>query len=417
MTVPREATDEDLLAEVARLADELGKMPSHKDIRARTGVGGPKAARLQARWREQHGLTPAPGNTARGVPDPEQDSARPATNGRRNGHGNGSAVAEMAHAETTMELSPVPRDSNGSNQVNGLVTHPDPSLGQTGDPVTRPGATDPTRQADPGQSTRPDPAADPIDTGHSTRGAGVVGRGETTQVDPAGRPATGKAPKGALAFYAVAVMAIGVSVDTSFRFFGEKLHITGTAQYLLFAVMEAALIACGLGMAHSVRAGSGPGPYRVTAWALCGFAAYAAIDLSGPIEGPARAVLGPVLGLVMLHHALGIDRRAVGNERAGTLTRVARELRERVLSLLGLADDGRDALSRTRERAARRAARLANADRGLFREPRLRRAIRQSNVAHDARQRERMLAELAVLQHVEGLKGLTQESPWETANE
>lgn len=225
-----------------------------------------------------------------------------------------------------------------------------------------------------------------------------------------------KAPKGALGFYVVAVMAIGVSVDTSFRFFGEKLGIHGVAQYALFTVMEAALIACGWAMAQNVRANRGPGPYRVTAWALCGFAAYAAVDLSGPIEGPARAVLGPALGLVMLHHALGIDKRAArGDGVVGTWGRVVWEYRERFLSLLGLGNDSRTALQRTRERSARRAARLVLAPKWTpFRKARLDRAIRQSGMDADAGMKDRMLSALAHRKHRDALETLELPSPWMT---
>ncbi|MFD9701061.1 hypothetical protein [Lentzea sp. NPDC059081] len=220
-------------------------------------------------------------------------------------------------------------------------------------------------------------------------------------------------PHGAAGFYAVALLSIGVSVDTSWRFFEQRLGITDTWERVaLFSVMEAALVACGWAMRGGVRQNGRPGPARLVAWALTAFAAFAALSLSGPVAGTARVLLGPVLGLVMLHLALGIEIRAA-RQRTTTWARVGRELRERLLSLLGLGDDHRDALARTRDRAALRAAKLAIAGRGTpWRKARLRKALHASHVAHDPAQRDRMLRELGVLQHADKLAQTTQPAPW-----
>ncbi len=226
-------------------------------------------------------------------------------------------------------------------------------------------------------------------------------------------PAAPVKPAGAKGFYAVALMSIGVSVDTSWRFFEQRLGITDVVErVVLFSVMEAALVACGWAMRGGVRRDGRPGPARLVAWGLTAFAAFAAFSLSGPVAGTARVLLGPVLGLVMLHLALGIEIRA-SRQRTTTWARVGRELRERVLSLLGLGDDHRDALARTRDRAALRAAKLALASRWTpFRTARLRKALHASHVAHDPAQKDRMLRELGVLQHAQKLAETTQPSPW-----
>ena len=226
-------------------------------------------------------------------------------------------------------------------------------------------------------------------------------------------PSAAAEPVGAKGFYAVAVLSIGVSVDTSWRFFEQRLGITDVVErVVLFSVMEAALIACGWAMRAGVRRDGRPGPARLVAWALTAFAAFAALSLSGPVAGTARVLLGPVLGLVMLHLALGIELRAT-RQRTTTWARVGRELRERLLSLLGLGDDHRDALARSRDRAALRAAKLALASRwSPFRTARLRKALHASHVAHDPAQRDRMLRELGVLQNANKLAETIQPSPW-----
>ncbi|GHH27491.1 hypothetical protein [Lentzea cavernae] len=229
----------------------------------------------------------------------------------------------------------------------------------------------------------------------------------------AAEPVEPTKPAGAKGFYAVALMSIGVSVDTSWRFFEQRLGITDVVErVVLFSVMEAALVACGWAMRGGVRQNGRPGPARLVAWALTAFAAFAAFSLSGPVAGTARVLLGPVLGLVMLHLALGIEIRA-SRQRTTTWARVGREMRERLLSLLGLGDDGRDALARTRDKAALRAAKLAIASKWTpRRKARLRKALHASHVAHDPVQRDRMLRELGVLQHADELARTTQPSPW-----
>ncbi|ONI85812.1 hypothetical protein ALI144C_11885 [Actinosynnema sp. ALI-1.44] len=213
-----------------------------------------------------------------------------------------------------------------------------------------------------------------------------------------------------------ALVGLVVSVDTSWRFFGDELGVTNIPERIaMFAGMEIVLVACGISMFEGVRRRGGtPGPARWLAWALCGASAYAALVLSGPFLGTARVVFGPVLSVVALHFALGVELRARGYQRTGTLARIGRELRERFLSRFGLADDERDALTRTRDRAARRVARLALAPKWTpLRQSRLDRNLRKSNAAHDPEARERMLAELAAIRHARDLRNLSQESPWQ----
>lgn len=214
-----------------------------------------------------------------------------------------------------------------------------------------------------------------------------------------------------------ALVGMVVSVDTSWRFFAERVGVTNVAERVaMFSGVEILLIGCGWAMFEGVRGPRrAPGRARWLAWALCGASAYAALTLSGWPIGPARVLFGPVLSVVALHFALGIEMRASGHQRSGTLARVGRELRERLLSRLGLADDGRDALTRTQARAARRAAHLARAKWAPFRQARLGRALRAANVAHDAAQRQRMLAELQAIEHAAALRNLRQASPWQAA--
>jgi hypothetical protein len=252
--------------------------------------------------------------------------------------------------------------------------------------------------------TRPEPANEHADTPAE----------QSSQKNEASVPAERTSPEGSRGFYLVAFMSLLVSVDTSWRFFGDKLGITSIPERAaMFAVVEVALIACGFAMRAGIRGPSGkPGPARLILWALCAASGYMAFDLAGPVSGLARVTLGPVLGVVMLHLALGIELRH-RRHRVSTWSRVSRELKERFLSRLGLGDDQRDALARTRDRAARRAAHLARASWFTpFRKIRLARALRAANAAHDDRMRSRLMAELAAVQHADELRRLDLASPW-----
>jgi hypothetical protein len=220
-----------------------------------------------------------------------------------------------------------------------------------------------------------------------------------------------KAP-GAYGYYVVAAASLMVSVDTSWRFFRDVIGITNVVERAaMFTILEMALIAAGFGMAASVRRGGRPGASQLFAWGLCAFAGYMAWKLSGFSVGIARVGLGPVIGLVSLHLALGIERQA-RSAKTGVLARVAAELQERLLTLLHLADDDRDAAQRTRDAASHSVAKLTFGRFVLFRQARLRRAIRTSGAAHDPVQRERMLAELDAERHIGQLATLDRPSPW-----
>jgi hypothetical protein len=194
---------------------------------------------------------------------------------------------------------------------------------------------------------------------------------------------------------------------------GLVLHIPNNERYAMFAVAELALVTCGAGMAANVRHDGGrPGSFRAIVWVMCAGMAYMAWAMSPPTEALGRILLGPLLGTIMLHLGLGIEVRA-HQQRAGTLARVGRELRERWIARLGLADDARDAAQRTRDRAAIKAAALARPPRPPWsRQAKLERALLAAGVADDAVMRDRMLARLAVVRHADQLGTLTQLSPW-----
>jgi hypothetical protein len=239
------------------------------------------------------------------------------------------------------------------------------------------------------------------------------GTGPTTEIADAPQLEQ-RAPWVAFACYAVAVVSLAVSLNTSWRFFDLVLHIPSSygERYVMFAVAELALVVCGAGMAVNVHRDGRPGSFQVIVWSMCAAMAYMAWAESSAEEAVGRILLGPVLGTVMLHLGLGLELRA-RHQHTGTLARISRELRERCLSRLGLADDGRDAAQRTRDRKAYAAAALSRPRRWPWsRQARLERALLAAGVADDEVMRDRMLARLAVIRHADELSTLDQPSPW-----
>lgn len=210
------------------------------------------------------------------------------------------------------------------------------------------------------------------------------------------------------ACYFVAIATLPISLNTSVRFFEKVMHITDLRELaLMAAVMELALVVCGIGMVHSMDRFGSPGAFRAIVWGICGFGGWTAIHMSTSLgEAVARVVLGPITGAIMLHLALGLIKRT-HHARAGVLARVGRELRERLLSRLGLADDARDAAQRTRDRAATRAVRLDRPRRWHWsRQARKERALLAAGIADDPVMLDRLLARRRVLHHATDLAAL-----------
>lgn len=270
------------------------------------------------------------------------------------------------------------------------------------------------RTGDPGEPAVPAPVPAPAASAPEHQGDAADesdGQGATEATEaPAADKARGTGP-----FYLVALVGSLISLDTAWRFFDTELHIKDVAERIaLSGVAELTLIACGYAMSHAVRRPGGkPGPAQLLAYGMCATATFMAITIGGPVGGTVRALLGPILALVALHLALGIEVKARKvTKRVGTWARVGRELRERLLSRLGLADDSRTALTRTRDRAADRAARLAAAKWAIFRTARLSRAVRASNAALDATQRDRVKKQVAALKNLDDLVKHDGDSPW-----
>ncbi|GAA2441397.1 hypothetical protein [Streptomyces glaucus] len=229
---------------------------------------------------------------------------------------------------------------------------------------------------------------------------------------------------------AVAVAALAAaactaySADTSWRFAEHELGMTSTPERAaMFAAAELALLATALMARQNLRTQGAPGTPGVLVWVITGVQVIPAYSESGIVGGTVRAVVGPVLAAVLWHLAMGIElRHAKPDAESVSLPAVlAREVRERLLSRLGLATRDRSAEQITRDRwtvkAVALAAKLADMApdaRGRARVARrLSVAVGKAQAGASEEQRTKLLELLAARRHASALATIDLPSPWQ----
>ncbi|MEU2584488.1 hypothetical protein ABZ612_16330 [Streptomyces avermitilis] len=215
-----------------------------------------------------------------------------------------------------------------------------------------------------------------------------------------------------------AMACTAYSADTSWRFAEHQLGMTSDAERAaLFAAAELALFAVALMARQNLRGPQGaPGTPGLLVWVITGVQVIPAYSESGFVGGTVRAFVGPVLAAVLWHLAMGIELRhakpGAGSQSLPAV--IARELRERLLSRLGLATRDRTAEQITRDRATARAVQLAA-------RPKLRRwgssrlaaAVARSGVGTDPEQLDVMMRMLAARRGAGTLASVELRSPFE----
>lgn len=240
------------------------------------------------------------------------------------------------------------------------------------------------------------------------------------------RPA-GRTPAAVRVAALGALLCTAYSGDTSWRFARDHLDMASRGERtLLFAAGELALFA----MALMARANlndpekNGPGAPGVLVWVVTGVQVIPAYSESGIIAGTVRAFFGPIAAALLWHLAMGIELRHRGSASQSLPAVLARELRERLLARLGLAQRGRDAQQISRDRwtriATRRAARLADLKEANARPRRLARArcrlaaaVDRTDAAVLPEQRDVLRDRIAAYRHADGLAEVSLPSPWE----
>ncbi|MEV5680985.1 hypothetical protein [Streptomyces sp. NPDC052179] len=225
-----------------------------------------------------------------------------------------------------------------------------------------------------------------------------------------------------------ALVCTAYSGDTSWRFAGERLGMAdSTERAVMFAAGELALLACAVmarankaATATTAAAGSAGVP-GVLVWVITGVQVIPCYATSGFVGGTVRAVIGPVLAGLLWHLAMGLEIRVARPDSlsTGLPAIIGRELRERLLSYLGLAARDRTAEQITRDRATASAVRLAA---GLelrpggwlsgYRRRRLAAAVARSGAGTNGEQRHRLLQLLAARRTSGQLATVPLDSPW-----
>ncbi|SCK37115.1 hypothetical protein H181DRAFT_03134 [Streptomyces sp. WMMB 714] len=213
-----------------------------------------------------------------------------------------------------------------------------------------------------------------------------------------------------------AAVCTAYSADTAWRFAGHHLGMVDTAERAaLFAAGEIALLATALMARHNVLATGSPGVPGLLVWAITGVQIIPAFAESGAVGGTVRAFFGPVLAALLWHLAMGLEIRhkRPGAVSGALLAVVGRELRERLLSRLGLAQRGRDAAQLTRDRATATAVRLASRPnlRGWGKR-RLASAVARAKVGTDENQKAELLALLRARRGAALLSSVDVGDPW-----
>ncbi len=218
-----------------------------------------------------------------------------------------------------------------------------------------------------------------------------------------------------------ALMCTGFSADTSWRFAGRELGMQDTERLALFAAGEIALLACAVmarankqATATDTAAGT-PGVPGVLVWCITGVQLVPAFAESGVWGGLIRSVFGPIMAALLWHLAMGLEIRVHRPEAlsTGLPAQIGHELRERLLSYLGLAVRGRTAAQVSRDRATARAVRLASR-RWLspWGRAALKAAVARSGAAIDGTQRHTLMQLLAARRNAAELRTVPVVSPW-----
>lgn len=237
-----------------------------------------------------------------------------------------------------------------------------------------------------------------------------------------------KTPAAVVVAALAAIACTAYSADTSWRFAEHELAMVDPGERAaLFAAAELALFACALMARQNLRTKGAPGTPGVLVWVITGVQVIPAYSESGFVGGTVRAVVGPVLAALLWHLAMGIELRHTkpDAESAALLAVLAREVRERLLSRLGLAVRDRSAEQISRDRATVKAVALAaklsemkHGARGRTRVARrLSVAVGKAQAGASDEQRAKLLDLLAARRHSASLATIDLPSPWQPAPE
>ncbi|MFK0143664.1 hypothetical protein ACIQUZ_01115 [Streptomyces griseus] len=219
------------------------------------------------------------------------------------------------------------------------------------------------------------------------------------------------------------------SADTSWRFAADYLDMGSTVERaFMFATAELALFATALMARQNLNGPArAPGVPGVLVWVLTGVQIIPAYAEFGLVGGTVRAFVGPVMAAMLWHLAMGIELRHRAPQAAsrGLAAVLVRQMRERLLARLGIADQDADAARLIRERALSdavtlilRAESMTDKQHGTLRgrrlSDRLHEALERADVDGDPLQDELLLRKLATRKQALGLAAVALPPRWHT---
>ncbi|MGV9707488.1 hypothetical protein [Streptomyces sp. NPDC003483] len=230
------------------------------------------------------------------------------------------------------------------------------------------------------------------------------------------RPRPERTPAAVIVAALGALVCTAYSGDTSWGFARDHLGMTTVEERsTMFLAAELALFACALMARQNLRTTGAPGTPGALVWFITAVQVIPAYAESGIVGGTVRAIVGPVMAAMLWHLAMGIElRHGSGGGSQSLPAVIARELRERLLSRLGLAARDRTAAQITRDRATARAVQLASRP-NLHRwgRARLAAAVARSGVGTDREQLDVMMRMLAARRGAGRLSSVELRSPFE----
>ncbi|MFH8350461.1 hypothetical protein [Streptomyces sp. NPDC018045] len=230
---------------------------------------------------------------------------------------------------------------------------------------------------------------------------------------------------GTIAAAGAFLVCTSVSLNTGYRFTDDGLGMTETPWRLLSCAAFEMLIAMSvLGARERMASEGSPGWYGSAVWILAVLAAVPAWHEGGGMTTGTlvRIIVGPFGSALAAHSALGLDlRHRTGEESQTAAAQILRDLRERLMALLGLAHRNLTAQQITEGRAMDRAVDLAhrhhvmkkkNGWRGLRLQAALARAQDRAGCALDEERRAIYRARVAQRVYAGQMHITEADSPW-----
>ncbi|MEU7095920.1 hypothetical protein [Kitasatospora aureofaciens] len=244
-----------------------------------------------------------------------------------------------------------------------------------------------------------------------------------------------KLSAGTIAAAIAFIICTSVSLHTSYGFAADKDGLNMATEFeRLFscAAFESLMAMMVFGARERLANPKNPSPgwYGTGVWVFAGLSAVPAWHQGDGLTASTmvRIIVGSIGSALAAHSALGLElRHRTGEESQAAGAQIAREIRERVMAYLGLAQRGQTAQEIAQDRAMDRAVELADREarlsdnqrkgrKGRRVARRLGRALEAAGTADPSR-RDQFEGRLALRRHAAELRHADLNRPWKSAEE